>query len=289
MTTIFHDMIHKEIEVYVDDVIIKSKNTTDHMEDLRKFFNRLQRYNLNLNPVKCAFGIPVGKLLGFIKPMPTSKLAKWQILLSEFDIVYITQKVVKGHALADHLDENPVDGEYEPLKTYFPDEDVSFIGEDIAKSYDGWRMFFDGAANFKGVGIGAVLVSKTGQYYPELRKRFTKTQFQYVPRVQNEFTDALDTLSSMIQYPDKIFIDYIPIKIHDQPAYYGHVEEEADGKPGFHDIKGYLAKEEYPELANLTVKRTIRRLSNNFFYNGGILYKRTPYLGLLRCVDAKEA
>jgi len=43
MTTIFHDMIHKEIEVYVDDVIIKSKKATDHMEDLRKFFNRLQR------------------------------------------------------------------------------------------------------------------------------------------------------------------------------------------------------------------------------------------------------
>ncbi|XP_070002060.1 uncharacterized protein [Nicotiana sylvestris] len=66
MTTIFHDMIHKEIEVYVDDVIIKSKKATDHMEDLRKFFNRLWRYNLKLNPAKCAFRVPAGKLLGFI-------------------------------------------------------------------------------------------------------------------------------------------------------------------------------------------------------------------------------
>ena len=94
--------------------------------------------------------------------MPTGKLAKWQILLSEFDIVYVTQKEIKGHALADHLVENPVDGEYEPLKMYFPDEEVSFIGEDIAESYDGWRMFFDGAGNFKRVGIGAVLVLETG-------------------------------------------------------------------------------------------------------------------------------
>ena len=102
----------------------------------------------------------------FQKPMPTGKLAKWQILLSEFDIVYVTQKAIKGQALADHLAENPVDRDYEPLKTYFPDEEVLFVGEEISEPYDGWRMFFDGASNSKGVGIGAVLISETGQYYP---------------------------------------------------------------------------------------------------------------------------
>ena len=45
MTTIFHDMIHKEIEVYMDDVIIKSRESSDHLTHLRKFFERLQRYN----------------------------------------------------------------------------------------------------------------------------------------------------------------------------------------------------------------------------------------------------
>ncbi|XP_070057732.1 uncharacterized protein [Nicotiana tomentosiformis] len=97
----------------------------------------------------------------FQKPVPTGKLAKWQILLSEFDIIYVTQKAIKGQALADHLEENPIDGEYESLKMYFPNEEVSFVGEDITETYDGWRMFFDGAANFKGVGIGAFLVSET--------------------------------------------------------------------------------------------------------------------------------
>ncbi|XP_070003129.1 uncharacterized protein [Nicotiana sylvestris] len=102
----------------------------------------------------------------FQKPMPTGKLAKWQILVSEFDIIYVTQKAVKGQALADHLAENPIGREYKPLKMYFPDEEVSFVGEDITKTYDGWRMFFDGATNFKGVGIGEVLVSEIGQHYP---------------------------------------------------------------------------------------------------------------------------
>ncbi|XP_070039643.1 uncharacterized protein [Nicotiana tomentosiformis] len=66
MTTIFHDMMHKEIKVYVDDVIIKSKTQADHVRDLKKIFKRLRRYDLKLNPFKCAFGVPFGKLLDFI-------------------------------------------------------------------------------------------------------------------------------------------------------------------------------------------------------------------------------
>ena len=53
MTTIFHDMIHKEIEVYVDDVIIKSRKSSDHLTHLKKFFDHLCRYKLKLNPAKC--------------------------------------------------------------------------------------------------------------------------------------------------------------------------------------------------------------------------------------------
>lgn len=66
MTTLFHDMIHKEIKVYVDNVVIKSKRSSDHLDALQKFFERLQKYNLKLNLAKCAFGVPTGKLLGFI-------------------------------------------------------------------------------------------------------------------------------------------------------------------------------------------------------------------------------
>ncbi|XP_070004613.1 uncharacterized protein [Nicotiana sylvestris] len=198
----------------------------------------------------------------------------WEATPDDADDEHVVDaKAIKGQALADHLAENPMDGEYESLMTYFPDEEISLIGEDIGESYDGWRMFFDRVANFKGVGIGAALVSETGQHYPvlaytsgprgigskilpylhhvqELRKRFTKTEFQHVPRVQNEFADALATLLSMIQHPNKNFINPIPVKIYDQPTYYAHVEKEVDGKPWFHDIKEYLAKGEYLELAN---------------------------------------
>ena len=66
MVTLFHDMMHKEIEVYVDDMIAKSCIARDHLVDLRKLFKCLIKYILRLNPNKCVFGASSRKLLGFI-------------------------------------------------------------------------------------------------------------------------------------------------------------------------------------------------------------------------------
>ena len=63
---IMSDMIHREIEVYVDDMIVKSKERHEHTSIHRKFFNRLRQYNMRLNPQKCAFGVTSGKLLGYV-------------------------------------------------------------------------------------------------------------------------------------------------------------------------------------------------------------------------------
>ncbi|RDX68156.1 Retrovirus-related Pol polyprotein, partial [Mucuna pruriens] len=66
MVALFHDMMHKEIKVYVDDMIAKSKTPEQHIEDLRKLFIRLQKYKLRLNPAKCTFSVKSGKLFGFM-------------------------------------------------------------------------------------------------------------------------------------------------------------------------------------------------------------------------------
>nr|XP_027086560.1 uncharacterized protein LOC113708298 [Coffea arabica] len=106
------------------------------------------------------------------KPMPTGRLAKWQMVLSEFDIVFTSQKAVKGQAIADHLAKNPRDDEYQPLHTYFPVEKVLFVGviKDMSERCPEWRLFFDGAANSFGAGIRAVLVSPEGKHYPGAAK-----------------------------------------------------------------------------------------------------------------------
>ena len=56
-TTLLHDIIHKEIEVYVDDMMVKSLTREGHFEALDKFLARAEKYNLILNPKKCAFGV----------------------------------------------------------------------------------------------------------------------------------------------------------------------------------------------------------------------------------------
>ena len=61
----FHDLMHLEVEVYVDDIIAKSREPKDHLICLKKLFNRL-KYKLHLNPSKCVFGVSSGKLLGYI-------------------------------------------------------------------------------------------------------------------------------------------------------------------------------------------------------------------------------
>ncbi|KAL6323760.1 hypothetical protein AAG906_002228 [Vitis piasezkii] len=63
-TTLFHDMMHRDVEVYVDDMIVKSQGRADHLEALERFFERIRKFRLRLNPKKCTFGVTSGKLLG---------------------------------------------------------------------------------------------------------------------------------------------------------------------------------------------------------------------------------
>ena len=77
----------------------------------------------------------------FDRPVLTSRLMRWLVLLTEFDIQYVTQKSVKGSIVADHLaylrvfDDTPIDDD-------FPDEQFVSIASIV-----GWCLYFDGAAN----------------------------------------------------------------------------------------------------------------------------------------------
>ena len=65
-TTIFHDMMHRDVEVYVDDMIVKSGDRADHLVALERFFERIRQFRLRLNPKKCTFGVTSRKLLGYM-------------------------------------------------------------------------------------------------------------------------------------------------------------------------------------------------------------------------------
>ncbi|KAA3482495.1 gag/pol polyprotein [Gossypium australe] len=338
MVAFFHDMMHKEIEVYVDDMIAKSRTEKEHVEVLKKLFLRLRKFQLKLNPTKCTFGVRSGKLLGFVvsekgievdsdkvkaiqdlppprtqkevrgflgrlnyiarfisqltekcdpifrllkkhsqgvwdeecqrafdkvkqylstalvlsPPNPdrplilylsvfdnsmgcvlgqhdesgrkekaiyylskrftecemryssieklccaliwatrrlrqymlyhttwliskldplkymmestalNGRMARWQILLSEFDIIYVNQKAIKGSAIAEFLASRASEDD-EPLSFEFPNEELMCVAnaEEIP-----WKLNFDGASNAVGNGIGAILVSPSGDHHP---------------------------------------------------------------------------------------------------------------------------
>jgi hypothetical protein len=53
------------LEVYMDDMIVKSKQEIDHAAHLKRVFEQTRKYNMRLNPEKCIFGVQAGKFLGF--------------------------------------------------------------------------------------------------------------------------------------------------------------------------------------------------------------------------------
>ena len=54
------------MEVYVDDMLVKSLDEEKRLDDLQETFDMLRQYNMKLNPSKCAFGVSLGKFLGFM-------------------------------------------------------------------------------------------------------------------------------------------------------------------------------------------------------------------------------
>ena len=108
----------------------------------------------------------------FEKPSLSGRIAKWQVLLSEYDIVYVTKKAIKGSAIADCLTELPVE-DYEPMKFEFSDEDIMTISTlNATQDPETWTMLFDGATNEMGHGVGAILISPDGKLYPLTAKLY---------------------------------------------------------------------------------------------------------------------
>ncbi|PKI61509.1 hypothetical protein CRG98_018093 [Punica granatum] len=194
MVTLFHDMMHKEIEVYVDDMIAKSKegqkddslhaeraiyylskNFTEGESNYPKIekmccalvwvMQRLQQYALYHTVHLLSKADPLKYLLD--SPSSMRNVAKWRCQLTEYDIEYVSRTSVKGQAIADHLAEFPIDDDT-PINSDFPDERILQVSDE--EETLGWKMYFDGAVNYTGSGISAVLISPEGRHFPVAAK-----------------------------------------------------------------------------------------------------------------------
>ena len=66
MTRMFEPQLGKNIEIYIDDMVVKSKLESEHINDLGNIFEILRRHKLRLNASKCSFGVGSGKFLGYM-------------------------------------------------------------------------------------------------------------------------------------------------------------------------------------------------------------------------------
>ena len=66
ITRMFESLLGKNIEIYIDDMVVKSKVVSEHLRDLRVIFEILRSYKLRLNASKCSFGVGSGKFLGYM-------------------------------------------------------------------------------------------------------------------------------------------------------------------------------------------------------------------------------
>ncbi|XP_070667929.1 uncharacterized protein [Malus domestica] len=87
------------------------------------------------------------------KPVLTGRLAKWALLLNQYEIIYVPAKAVKGQALANFLADHPIPADWK-ISDDLPDEEVFYIN-----IFPTWTMFFDGSARANGAGAGVVFMS----------------------------------------------------------------------------------------------------------------------------------
>ena len=102
-------------------------------------------------------------------------LARWLLLLSDFDLKFVSRKSVKGRAVAEFLADHPVEGG-EAVEYLFPDEAILHIDNEC------WTMYFDGASNQYGYGIGVLLIAPDNSRIPlavKLRFKVSNNKAEY--------------------------------------------------------------------------------------------------------------
>ena len=102
----------------------------------------------------------------FEKPALTGKISHWQMFLSEFNIVFVTRRAIKGQAIANYLADQLLNN-LEHSVSLFLDKDVMALEPEL-DSVEPWRwkLYFDRATNSTGNGVVAVLVSPKGEQIP---------------------------------------------------------------------------------------------------------------------------
>ncbi|XP_034686641.1 uncharacterized protein LOC117915182 [Vitis riparia] len=255
----------------------------------------------------------------FDRPVMTGRLMRWLVLLTDFDIHYVTQKSVKGSIVADHLASLPISDD-RSVDDDFPDEQIGdHIPRSVRLAFSDHHRLTNNIVEYEAcitgletaldLGIRQLeihgdsnLVIKQTQgiwrtrdeklkpyhaYLDLLIDRFDVLRYIHLPRAENQFADALATLASLIVIPAGVNVRPLLIETRSAPTYYcliGEIEDQIE-LPWYHDIYQFLSCGAYLESASAKDRRALRQLATRFVVCGDALNRRSPDGLLLLCLD----
>nr|GFA03013.1 reverse transcriptase domain-containing protein [Tanacetum cinerariifolium] len=294
----FESQIGRNIEVYVDDLVVKSYKEAEMMRDIEETFRTLRKVNMKLNPKKCSFGLAEGIFLGYvvtpkgIKPCPDKTAAVLQLP---------SLRTIK-EILADFLIEIP--GENPQVAT------VAQTREEP------WMLFTDGSSCMDGSGAGLILTNPKGvEFTYALRFQFaaSNNEAEYealiaglrvaawmgVKNVHVSVDSKLvanQVLGTYVAKEDNI-VKYVEIVkrlvlvevLKDKSIKEKEVETviEEDGPTWITQLVDYLKEGTLPRDKKET--RKLRLKARQFELTEGVLYRRSFLTPWLRCVGPLKA
>ncbi|KAL2532759.1 Uncharacterized protein Adt_06110 [Abeliophyllum distichum] len=211
----FRGLVGRNIEAYVDDIVVKSRLAKDHIVDLNEVFGVARKLKLKLNPTKCVWHI-WQKILRIYdhspRPETSGRLLKWAIELSEFDNDFKPRTAIKAQALVDFIAE-----------LTFPEAPPI---DDKAT----WIIYVDGSSNSDGSGARVIILSTKAE---ELKYSLC---FEFsVINNDTEYEAVITGLGLATQ------LGVTVVKIHsDSQLVVGQVLEEYEAKDGH--MAAYLMK-----------------------------------------------
>ncbi|XP_016165024.1 uncharacterized protein LOC107607607 [Arachis ipaensis] len=186
MDKVFNKQIGRNLEVYVDDMVVKTQQEHTHDVDLQEVFGQLRKHNMRLNPEKCAFGVKGGKFLGFMltsrgieanpkkceaiinmrSPRTIKEVQRLNgrlAALSRFIPSILTRPEVSGRLTKWSIELSEFDITYEPRTTIRAQFLADFLAEltDQVDDEHTWELYVDGASNSEGSGAGVYLTDKS--------------------------------------------------------------------------------------------------------------------------------
>nr|AAT75246.1 putative gag-pol precursor [Oryza sativa Japonica Group] len=192
------DQIGRNVEAYVDDVVVKTKQKDDLIADLEETFTSIRAFRMKLNPEKCIFRVPSGKLLGFMvvsTVLVVEREEEGHIQKVQRPIYFVSEvladsktshsvTVVTSFPLGDILHNHEANGRIAKWALELMSLNISFKPRTSIKSQaladflaewtecqenmpeekmEYWTMHFDGSKRLTGTGAGVVLISPTGE------------------------------------------------------------------------------------------------------------------------------